>query len=459
MFKFKTFMLTVPVASSLVAETDVFFVDPHGNLRMAWVRGAGTWSPPVQLGRPGRFPPGAGIAAMLKFEGVQLFIFVVDRKGALNMGWRWIDVGDPSMVAGPFPISPHCLFPPGTPLAVSPQFGLPQQMDVFLVDAHGALNVAWLLPNGDWHAPAPISQPGVFPRRASVAASNQFGIPNQTDVFAIDRDGALTVSWVVGAGTWHGPGRIGPAGLFPPGAPVAASNQFGIPDQTDVFAVDCDGALNVAWVVGAGPWNGPMRISPPGVFPPGAHLAVSNQFGIPDQTDVFAVSTNGGLHVSWVVGAGSWKGPGQIGPSGRFVPGAPVAASNQFGIPDQTDVFAVAANGALDVAWVVSAAAWNGPAQIGPPVYPILTMRVVAAPGRVVEVTGRRFTPNATVTVDYDIRQNGPTDEHGQDVVTSDAAGNFVHAIPVAFSGDLEWAVAEATDLASGALGNAELYF
>ncbi len=94
---------------------------------------------------------------------------------------------------------------------------------------------------------------------AKLAASNQFGIPNQTDVFAVDGNGSLRVSWVVSAGAWNGPAQIGPAGLFPSRAAVASSNQFGIPNQTDVFAVGRDGALNVAWVVSADRWNGPTR--------------------------------------------------------------------------------------------------------------------------------------------------------------------------------------------------------
>lgn len=129
--------------------------------------------------------------------------------------------------------------------------------------------------------------------------------------------------------------------------------------------------------------------------------------------------------------------------------------SNQFGIPNQTDVFAVAANGALDV---VGGDPWNGPAQIGPPVYPIITERTVEDMGRFIEVTGKWFTPNATVSIDYNIRENGPNDQIGQDMVTSDGKGKFVHAIPVNFLGDLQWVVLKATDLASGATGNVSNY-
>jgi hypothetical protein len=64
------------------------------------------------------------------------------------------------------------------------------------------------------------------------------------------------VMWVVGGGVWAGPVPIGPPGMFSPGAPIAASQQFGL-NQTDVFVVDRNGTLNVAWVVEAGAWTGP----------------------------------------------------------------------------------------------------------------------------------------------------------------------------------------------------------
>jgi hypothetical protein len=93
-------------------------------------------------------------------------------------------------------------------------------------------------------------------------------------------------------------------------------------------------------------------------------------------------------------------------------------------------------------------------------VYPIITSRVVEAGGRFVEVTGRWFTRNATVTIDYVIEEDGTSPiQIGQDVITSDARGRFVHAIPVSFSGDFKGIVLQATDLASGATGNVSDFF
>jgi hypothetical protein len=139
-----------------------------------------------------------------------------------------------------------------------------------------------------------------------VAACQQFGL-NQTDVFAIDKNGTLRVAWVVGAGNWNGPSPIGAAAIFLPGAGVAAGQQFGL-TQTDVFAVDKNGTLNVAWVVEAGNWNGPAPIGPAGMMLPGATPSTCQQAGL-TQTDVFVVDKNGDVNVFWVVGGGNWNGP------------------------------------------------------------------------------------------------------------------------------------------------------
>ena len=123
----------------------------------------------------------------------------------------------------------------------------------------------------------------------------------QTDAFVVDNNGTLNVLWVVQAGDWGGPLGVGPAGFAPAGAAVAASQQIGL-NQTDVFVVDNNGALNVAWVVEAGAWGGPAPIGPAGIFPPGAQVAVSQQFGAVNQTDVFVVDNAGQLNVFWEIG-------------------------------------------------------------------------------------------------------------------------------------------------------------
>jgi hypothetical protein len=187
-----------------------------------------------------------------------------------------------------------------------------------------------------------------------IAASRQFGA-NQTDVFAVSGGNQLNVFWVDGEGDWQGPLEIGPGLTFNQGSLPAVSQQFGA-NQTDVFMFDGQGALNVFWVQVQGAWQGPQRISAVGfttfdtLAPIAGAPTVSQQFGA-NQTDVFAVDSKGQLNVFWVQGEGAWQGPEKIGPAGFAYPNSNVAASQQFGA-NQTDVFLVDSTGQLNVFWV-----------------------------------------------------------------------------------------------------------
>jgi hypothetical protein len=239
-------------------------------------------------------------------------------------------------------------------VSASQQFGAGNQTDMFIVDGDGQLNVFWVQGEGVWNGPAKIGPAAFAPPGCSSAASQQFGANNQTDVFLVDNSGQLNVFWVQGEGVWVGPVKIGPAGFAPPGSGLAASQQFGANNQTDVFLVDNAGQLNVFWVQGEGVWVGPVKIGPAAFAPPGSGLAASQQFGANNQTDVFLVDNAGQLNVFAVQGDGSWVGPVKIGPAGFAPPGPPgfapagssLAVSQQFGANNQTNVFLVDNTGA-----------------------------------------------------------------------------------------------------------------
>jgi hypothetical protein len=339
-------------------QTDLFDVNSNGAVEVRWFNGGGCWKGPLVISPPGLAPPGAHLAASAQF-GIpdQTDVFVVGNDGATKV----LSVGGGGHWQGPLSITPSGTAPPGAALAASNQFGLPNQTDVFVVGNDGASRVSWVAGGGHWHGPLSITPAKTAPAGAHLAASSQFGIGNQTDVFVQGNNGASRVSWVDGAGRWQGPLSITPPGTAPPGAPLAASNQFGISNQTDVFVVGNDGASRVSWVEGAGAWHGPLAITPAKTAPAGAELAASNQFGIGNQTDVFVVGNDGTSRVSWVAGGGHWQGPLSITPSGTAPPGAPLAASNQFGVPNQTDVFVVGNDGGRRVSWVGGGGQWQGP--------------------------------------------------------------------------------------------------
>jgi hypothetical protein len=235
-------------------------------------------------------------------------------------------------------------FSAGSGIAASEQFAF-NQTDVFSVDQNGQLNVSWVDNAGEWQGPMALGPTGVANPGSNVAVSRQFGL-NQTDVFLIDKNGQLRVYWVDNWGGWQGPETLGPAGVAPAGCPLAACQQFGL-TQTDVFVIDNNGQLRVYWVDGGGSWQGPETLGPAGVANPGSPIAVSQQFGL-TQTDVFVIDKNGQLRVYWVDGGGGWQGPETLGPAGVANPGSYLAASQQFGLT-QTDVFVIDKNGQLRV--------------------------------------------------------------------------------------------------------------
>jgi hypothetical protein len=304
--------------------------------------------------------PGGPIAVSRQFGTDQTGLFAVTRTGQL--GVFTVQGKGPWKQAST--LGPIGLAHPGAAIAVSQQFGAKNQTDVFVISQNGQLNVFWAQGTGAWNGPLEIGPTHMH--GGALAVSQQFGA-DQTDVFLVDKYGQLNVFWVRGADKWSAqPALISAKDFAPGGAPLAAAQRFGVANQTDVFLVDNDGQLNVFSVQGSGSWSEPVKIGPRGIFARGAHIAVSRHFGS-DQTDVLLVDKKGQLNVFSVQGAGSWsQQPVVVGPKDFAVSGAPLAASQQFGVKNQTDIFLVDKNGALNLFWAEGAGAWNGPKQIGP---------------------------------------------------------------------------------------------
>ena len=250
-------------------------------------------------------------------------------------------------------------FAPGGGIAVSRQFQN-NQTDVFSVDENGRLNVSWVVANGAWQGPMIISAASFIPG-CLLAASQQFGAA-QTDVVIIDKNGQLNVFSTVGDNVWNGPALVGPAGIAAPGSAFGLSRQ-GTANQLDICLIDHNGQLNVLSVTDQGAWQGPFTVGLEGFANPGSFVIALPQIGT-NQTDAFVVDKNGQLNVFTVTGEGTWTGPIPIGPTHLAVAGCPLAASQQFG-SDQTDVLLVGANGQLNVFAVVGGGTWGGPYPIG----------------------------------------------------------------------------------------------
>ena len=127
----------------------------------------------------------------------------------------------------------------------------------------------------------PIGSPYLPHAGAPVAAAAQGA--NQLDVFAVGRDGATYVYWEIAGGAWTDgtSGRRGPAAITPAGPPPPMPMSLRpcrAAISSTLLVVGKDGGVHVAWVVGTGAWAiGAGPITPAGLAPPGAPVAAAAQ--------------------------------------------------------------------------------------------------------------------------------------------------------------------------------------
>ncbi|MDQ1832156.1 M12 family metallopeptidase [Massilia scottii] len=336
-------------------QVDCVFIGTDGAVYVMWTVAPGVWSSPVPLTPPNIAPPGAPVALHHQVDANQLDAVFVDRNGVVNVMWV---VGGGAW-QGPAGLTPPDTAPPGAPVALHYQGG-PNQLDAVFVDRDGAVNVMWVIDGGAWQGPAKLTPPGTAPPGAPVALHHQ-GDPNQLDAVFVDRNGVVSVMWVIGGGAWQGPVGLTPPNTAPAGAPVALHYQVDA-NQLDAVFVDGNGVVNVMWVIGAGAWQGPVGLTPPNTAPPGAPVALHHQGG-PDQLDAFFVDGNGAVNVMWVVGGGAWQGPAGLTPPDAAPEGAPVGIAAHDG--DLLEAVVVPANNVPSTVSVRGLQGWSAVSQIG----------------------------------------------------------------------------------------------
>ena len=333
-------------------QLDAVFAGPDGALNVMWVVGDGTWQGPAPLTGPGTTTAGAPIALAHQVDTNQLDAVFAGPDGALNVMWV---VGD-GVWKGPVALTGPGATTAGAPIALAHQVDT-NQLDAVFAGPDGALNVMWVVGDGTWQGPAPLTGPGATTPGAPIALAHQVDT-NQLDAVFAGPDGALNVMWVAGDGTWQGPAALTGPGATTPGAPIALAHQVDT-NQLDAVFAGPDGALNVMWVVGDGTWQGPVALTGPGATTAGASIALAHQVDT-NQLDAFYVSLDGALNVMWVVGDGTWQGPAPLtGPAAAapgYMPGLAHQVSN-----NQLDAVFGGLDGAVNILWVVGSGNWVGP--------------------------------------------------------------------------------------------------
>lgn len=214
--------------------------------------------------------------------------------------------------------APGGKLPPGAQVAAVYQ-PLHEHLEVFVIDSNGVLNTVWKEYNGNWHNPLPLTGANFATPGAAVAAVYY---PNfeQLEVFVVDIRGALNVVWKAHDGNWNPPVVLTRDGFAPPGAPLAAVYQP-INEQLEVFVVDSSGALNVVWKANNHTWSSPpLALTLGGFTKPGASVATA-YYPTYQQLEVFTIDINGVFSVISKAHNGAWFTP--IGVTGaNFAPWA-----------------------------------------------------------------------------------------------------------------------------------------
>jgi hypothetical protein len=344
---------------------------PDGAIWNTWEDDNGPWRDgangnkgPVQIS-PAGFTPAGALLQSIKQTADQVSLFAAGFDGAVWTTWETGNGPWRNNRNGltPARITPQNIVTPGIPLACGQQGD--DQMDVFFVDKDGFVSVTWERGGNAWTdgqdgrpGPLRISRTHTFPPGANLAAVRQN--ESQLDLFVIGSDGAIWLMWVTDFNAWSDPVRITPPQLFSPGAPLVAVKQNDA--RLNVFVVDNQGTIQTTWENNDSAWqNQPRAVSPQGFARPRAHLAAAKQSD--SQLDVFVVRDDGAIWVTWEVDDGPWtdglsgRNPVAITQANLAAGGAPLAVAAQGA--DRLDVFVTGNYGAIWVTWERGNSAWT----------------------------------------------------------------------------------------------------
>jgi len=333
--------------------TDLFAVSVEGKLAVFSVEGGGRWKELPGVGPLDTALPGSGIAAVKSaLGGDRTSVFLVAQTEELA---EFI-VDRNGAVSGPTTVGAKNITIKGAQLAVSRQLGA-DRTDVFLVDKDGALIVVWQDRKGAWKGPAKIGPPGLANRNAHVAVARHAGA-ERTDVFVVGKDGTLNVFHAERADAWKGPDKLTAGDFARAGASVAIVERG---KRVDAYIIDRHAQLHALSAEGDGAWSAPQPIGPKGLAASSTSLAAH---GSGERAHVFVVDKQGALNVIDIDRDGRASDPRPIGQAGTPGKAAIIAASPQFGGGKRLEVFAIGATGEPIMFSSEDGDAWQGPTAL-----------------------------------------------------------------------------------------------
>jgi hypothetical protein len=328
-------------------QLEEFYVDNQGAINVVWKAQGGRWRPAAALTGPGFAPQGAPLAAVYQPVNERLDVFVVGVDGAL----RGIYKEHNGTWQVPVALTDVGLAPPGAHVAAE-FYATYEQLEVFVVDQTGRVNVIWQARNGTWK-PAEGLQQGFAAPGAQLTVVYQ-PLNEHLEVFAVAGDGAVHGIYKAQNSTWKTESMPAPAGFAPPAANIAGV--FYPPNnQLELFVIDQSGTLKVIWKAQDGAWNPPMGLQS-AFAAPGAPLAVAYQ-PLNEQLEVFAVAGDGSIHGIWKAKNSTWKAQFSLGSGGFAFARAPITATFY---PAQNELAVITTDSSTSskLAWKLNNGSW-----------------------------------------------------------------------------------------------------
>jgi hypothetical protein len=287
-------------------QLSVVFVGPwpERQLHVVWRNAASTeWSgPSAMVGPHTPAPPGASLTAG-RLPQQKSFVLFVDDKGAINS----LSVEGGAPWQGPERTAEKLALPGGGLVAFNQASRL---LTVpFIERTSGHVHVLWRETNdAAWRGPALIANgqtpapPGALMATTAFRGDDNF-------LFYVNAVGALMAARVVGFADWQRPEPVSDVGLAPPGAAVAALATS--PERILAFVIGSNGALRVfSRQLADTMWHPPYSLTVPDFAKPGGAVSAAMQ------TIDLAVVTFQGIdarpYICWSLSGGAWQGPARI---------------------------------------------------------------------------------------------------------------------------------------------------
>lgn len=282
-------------------QVEVFVIGTDGAIWIIWKANQGPWSPPGRLTEPNVSRSTGGIAAVVMPGYDMLEVFYVGSDGAV---WDVFKANNGRWNA-PFRLTREGFAREGDPLAAT-YTPVKNTIEVFVVRRDGTV---WVIPkeeNRAWQQPLAISPPGFAGAGSNIAAVAYHPFEN-VEVFVVGSDGRLKGLYRTDGIAWKSDLVFGAPGFAPSEAPIAAVH-YPRNDQLEVFVVDSQGALTVTWKAQNGRWNGPARITGTNNMRAGVPLSAVFQ-ELADHLEVFAVADDWKPRGVWKARNGAWQQP------------------------------------------------------------------------------------------------------------------------------------------------------